>query len=789
MIFRNFKIEINLIVLFSMALYCHGQQVVIGQILDTDSNPIPGAAIEVLDQDATGAYSDTDGQFSIVLPKGEYTLKASYVGFYPKETVIAIGTATLPKLTLVLDTAVEELQNVVLEGKTEAQQLREKAFEVDVLETKGLKNLSVDVNTVLNTVPGIVIRESGGLGSDFSFSLNGFSGNQVKFFIDGIPQDNLGTSLSFNNFPATLIERAEVYKGVVPVYLGADALGGAINLITNQRKVSFIDASFDTGSFNTQRATLSARYYGKKGFVAELTSFFNHSDNDYTINGNEFGKEGFAIRDELGNETGERQPTARRFHDAYTSGMVRIKAGITDRKYADRILIGVLKAANSNEIQHGVSPQIPFGDVERKEEATLVSIEYGKDSLFGLPVKSKIYGELAIVRSRIIDTSSQVYDWLGNSRVRLNSSLGETGGPKTQFQFDDERRVVNTSFRYQINPYHSLDFNFTKNYLKRQGSDPITAIPTGFEDPQVIDKNIAGLSYTVKAVQNRLSATFFGKSFFVGINSLLEDRFDTNSDTRFTTIDEDYEKLGFGAAVAYKISSSLQLKTSFENTFRVPEGFEFFGDGLNLLPNPTLQPEESENLNFGILWKQTSGHFTYGTDAHFFSRNITNRLFLLSRGINGIFINLTNVSTVGVDGEINLDFDKNVYLKINATYQYITNTDTNERIANEPFLFGNLEAGYTFRNLFGERDELVLGWNSSFTEAFPSQSFTAADEDKRFTVPQQLSHTLQLGYSAADGRYNLSFQVRNITDTRLFDNLNIQKPGRAFYIKLRYHLL
>ena len=47
--------------------------------------------------------------------------------------------------------------------------------------------------------------------------------------------DYFGSSYSINNFPVSLVDRIDVYKGVVPVELGSDALGGAINLVTSQQ--------------------------------------------------------------------------------------------------------------------------------------------------------------------------------------------------------------------------------------------------------------------------------------------------------------------------------------------------------------------------------------------------------------------------------------------------------------------------------------------------------------------------------------------------------------------------
>ncbi len=52
--------------------------------------------------------------------------------------------------------------------------------------------------------------------------------------------DYLGTSLTLNNIPPSMIERIEVYKGVVPVHLGADALGGAVNIVTKDEYRCFL---------------------------------------------------------------------------------------------------------------------------------------------------------------------------------------------------------------------------------------------------------------------------------------------------------------------------------------------------------------------------------------------------------------------------------------------------------------------------------------------------------------------------------------------------------------------
>lgn len=110
---------------------------------------------------------------------------------------------------------------------------------------------------------GVKLRVNSGVGSDYNFTLNGFSGRQVKFFMNGLAMDNFGDAFSINNLPANMVERAEVYKGVLPVGLGADALGGAVNVIT-RKTANYLDVSYSFGSFNTHKASINGAYTNGK---------------------------------------------------------------------------------------------------------------------------------------------------------------------------------------------------------------------------------------------------------------------------------------------------------------------------------------------------------------------------------------------------------------------------------------------------------------------------------------------------------------------------------------------
>lgn len=781
----------SLFFLFLSVMFCNAQSRITGVVLDQNSNPISEASIQIEELKNKGTISNFEGKFDLEVPRGSYTLKANFIGFKEYTKKIIVNDLKITSHTIVLEQDIKELSDVIVKGKSKAQQTREKAFEVEVIQTKDLKNISADINTVLTTIPGVNVRQRGGLGSGFDFSLNGLSGKQVKFFIDDIPLENFGSSLSLNNFPATLVERIEVFKGVVPIYLGSDALGGAINIITNQRKNDFLDVSYDTGSFNTHRATVNGQYYSDKGFVVKASSFYNYSDNDYKIDGIE-------VRDELGNDTGIRRNNVRRFHDAYDSQMITVQTGLMDRSFADQFLIGITASANKNEIQHPIDPQNPFGEVFTEGNAIKGSIIYEKANLLKEKLKVKLYASIGQNKDKVVDTSARKYDWFGGFIERGDQNLGELEFSKTLFEFKEDTHLINAFSSYKISEQSTLNFNYTKNYVKRKGEDPARTGRIAFQDPHVIDKNIFGLSYDLRLFEDRWNTTLFTKGYVLNSKGIIEDLFANVEEDRFTKFKNTFEELGYGFASTYKFSDDIQIKGSFERTFRIPEGYEVFGDGFLLKTNPELLPEESYNANLGFLFNTDINKFKLRFDSNIFLRESKNFIAIKSEGIFSRYYNTAAARSSGIEGEIRTLYNDIVFLDLNATYQNIIDRNAgdnagvdflkNQRIANIPYLFGNARLGCNLKNIFSSSDQLTLSWSSYYVHDYPLTSFVEGNPDERDIIPEQFSHTAQLGYSFKKGTYNISVQARNVTDEKVYDNFEIQQPGRAFYIKLRYHL-
>lgn len=133
------------------------------------------------------------------------------------------------------DTITENLKSVIVKGKPKKQKLETSGFAVAIIETKEASLRNLTTNELLDRSVGVRVRQNGGIGSNVEYNLNGMSGSAIGMFIDGIEISTFGSSFNLNNIPPAMIERIEVYKGILPSHLTGDYVGGAINVVLKKR--------------------------------------------------------------------------------------------------------------------------------------------------------------------------------------------------------------------------------------------------------------------------------------------------------------------------------------------------------------------------------------------------------------------------------------------------------------------------------------------------------------------------------------------------------------------------
>ena len=115
-----------------------------------------------------------------------------------------------------------------------------------------------DVPGLLDLLPGVSVRDSGGRGSETGVFIRGVSNSQIIVLIDGVRVGSatLGAA-ALNAYPIEAIERIEVVKGPFSGIYGADAVGGVIQLFTKKSGEGLGTASATLGSDSLQEYSLS----------------------------------------------------------------------------------------------------------------------------------------------------------------------------------------------------------------------------------------------------------------------------------------------------------------------------------------------------------------------------------------------------------------------------------------------------------------------------------------------------------------------------------------------------
>ncbi len=307
-----------------------------------------------------------------------------------------------------------KLKDVTIVG-TSVKRINRSAYNAVSVDMTKSRNTNMDVAHALDKVSGVSVRADGGVGSATTININGFTGKRVKLFIDGVPMDGSASSFGIDNIPADLASRIEVYKGVVPVEFGSDALGGAVNIVTDKSRRTFIDTSYSYGPFNTHRSNVNLGFASKKGFTASLTAYRNYSDNDYKIK--------TRYTDLATSVISKEERWFRRFHDKYHNEAVIARVGVVGKHWADRLMLGLTYSHEYAQIQNANLMTIVFGGKCRTAEGWTPTLNYYKRNFLLPRLNLDMALRYDIVTTNNVDTLSRTYSWTGD--YRQNDYYGE----------------------------------------------------------------------------------------------------------------------------------------------------------------------------------------------------------------------------------------------------------------------------------------------------------------------------------------------------------------------------
>lgn len=777
-----------LLLLISISAFSQHKTMISGKVLSTEKTTVDFATV-YLKGTNYGGTTNEEGIYHLQAPAGEYTLVVSAIGYKTVEKPVKLMRGERTKMNVVISPQATELDEVVVVSNG-VTRLKRSAFNAVALDTKALQNSTQNLSEALAQAPGMKIRESGGVGSDMQLMMDGFTGKHIKIFIDGVPQEGVGSSFGLNNIPVNYAERIEVYKGVVPVGFGTDAIGGVINIITKKNRDKwFLDASYSYGSFNTHKSYVNFGQTFQSGLTYEINVFQNYSDNNYYVD--------TPVKDfTTGAINKKKIEHVKRFHDTYHNEAVIGKIGFVDKKWADRLMFGFTYSHMYKDIQTGVRQEVVFGGKYRKGYSIMPSLDYRKRDFFVRGLDLVLTANYNKNMTNNVDTSSYEYNWRGEMRpLRMP---GEQSYQNTRSDNNNWNGTLTANYR--IGKAHTFTFNHVINAFRRSNQSLLNEDSEANAIPKETRKNISGLSYRLMPTEH-WNLSVFGKYY----NQFIAGPVATSSaQDDYIRTTNSVSAMGYGAAGTYFILKSLQAKLSYEKAYRLPTNEEMFGDEDLETGDISLKPENSDNVNLNLSYNETFGKHSVYVEGGLIYRNtkdyIQRNISDLSGGKYGAtYVNHGRVETKGYNISVRYGFANWVSVGGNFTQMNVRDnvktvtSGTNQesltygaRMPNLPYQFANSDVTFYWRNLWKKGNTLSVTYDNLYMHSFPLYS-EAVGSESEFVVPTQFSHNLTLSYGIQNGRYNISFECRNLTNEKLYDNFSLQKAGRAFYGKVRVY--
>ncbi len=223
-----------------------------GTVYSTDGKPLHGANVVVIGS-GHGAATDANGTFSIEnLFAGEYTLRASFVGYQSQlrenvvvqKDLISSVHFRLSPIVISFDEIMVTAEQALAAGSDFREHIEQEQIQKSPARTLG---------ELLAGLPGVDIIDQGGGAGQKRISIRGSNASQVLVLLDGVPlNDPLTGETDLDQIPLTAVEEIRVLKGGNSSIYGNGAIGGVVEIISKNEPLDEIRLNGHLGRFGAR---------------------------------------------------------------------------------------------------------------------------------------------------------------------------------------------------------------------------------------------------------------------------------------------------------------------------------------------------------------------------------------------------------------------------------------------------------------------------------------------------------------------------------------------------------
>ncbi|MEM6814843.1 MAG: TonB-dependent receptor [Bacteroidota bacterium] len=760
---------------------------VYGIISDVEGTKLIGVTVGIPSL-GIGDITGVDGNYELRLPVGSYNLVISSTGFLTKKVSVTVNENQKLRQNLELQKSITELQEVIVSAESNEAVLRKSLNSIEVIILETAVSRSADIGQILAQTKGVSVQRSGGLGSNMRLSLNGLTDDQIRFFYYHVPIEFSAFGFGLANIPIGMLERVDIYKGIVPTKLGTDALGGAINVIPKKAQPGWHGSgSYQHGSFGTHRLEANLSYYNSEGFFSNTGIYYDFAENDYNIS--------IGVPNDQGRLE---ERSIKKFNDAYQGFGVTTEIGIKGRKNLDLLSFELYTSANNKEIQHAqlavqqingksLIVGVPFGEVDFARKSSGATVRYKQLAFRKLNIEAALAYNFN--RTEYLDSASRFYNWFGEViDQRATQGEVEPGTPAYQF-LDTHTAFHRINFSYSFDNLNTINAQTNAINAVRDGDDRFRNFFDPLSSESSFNSRVSSIEYLKESASKKLETSFFLKHYFVKYEAE-EPTFDGESLLKTSNKKSEW---GAGASLRCQISPQLLGKISYEWTTRLPRVDEVLGDGAFIADNLELNPERAHNSNAELQITQPKGSsWKWTINPVLFWREIADHIvFLQGIGLSSIYANVFTARSLGSELGVKLTSPNERWnFAVNGTYLNYINTSSEglyepqngDRIPNRPYLFANSNVDYSHEFAKGK---LRLFADSRYVGNYFISWESLGSANNKQIVPNQFTINLGTTYERDFGktRWFITAEIFNITNAEVFDFFAVQRPGVSYFIK------
>ena len=786
------KKTVKILVLLLISFSTYAQSYVLkGRITDSKTGEkLSGVHVQLLNQNNKyHSVSNVHGEFVMRnIENDAYQLIVSFLGYelYKEDKQITSDAECEIKLKQEL----VHLGEVVVTSLRQERMIKEISAPMEVALKQDIEAASsFTVSDVLQEEPGVALASDGAWAT--GINIRGLSQQRIVMLVDGNRIEtatDLMASMSF--FDVDDVERIEIIKSASSSLYGTGAMGGIVNVITNEGY--FNSSNYFNGSFNAGYNTVNELFTRKLSFkTGSERWYFTASGalrnaNDIStpegeINNSQFEDKSISLTAGLKVKDKQNLKLKYQYFDATDVGIPGGDAfpgpGVATYTDAKRWMLSV-----NYEIRD-INEHLKFFNFKYFHQYILRDVELFPNTVTEKPATLTIPDVFYPSGTHITDGFQLQTNWDFNEQNDFIVGI------------DLWRRKIETSREKYIDVYVKSS-GITNHVFKDETPIPNSCFGSAgiyFQDEQ-------------RLLNDDLKVTFGGRVDGIRIANeqaydvnrvIMNDTIDQTPDQRITFDENEEYKISWSTNLGflYSFNEGLDLSLTAGRSFRAPsleESFKYIDLGSYVrLGDPSLEPEKGYSLDLGLrIWKpkfsfKIDGFVNWLADmivekpGDFIYSTVSGDVDTIAALIN---TNVDEARLYGVDFAMQYNFYTNWNFYISGSFVRGEDILNNSSLPLIPPLNGRLGVRYNLPAYFGT-ELIVIG--------FADQEKVADGEieTKGYTRYDFRLNSYPMNLKSA--KIQFFGGIENLFDRAYTNHLSTNRgsisiePGRNYYIKMK----